>query len=161
MSSRPSSCRPSNCSPRETSDIDKSIALCWLLHLVGDLHQPLHGTSMIASKDTYDPQFDPPHGDLGGNRLVVRKTADDKTAVSLHFYWDALLFHDATSFAEIEGAVTGFMSDLKREQLTELKATEFLSWAEESLELAKTVVYKGDNGVPQGLIPWRASEPPS
>jgi hypothetical protein len=36
----------------------RAIALCWLLHLVGDIHQPLHGTTRFS--DDY------PEGDVGG-----------------------------------------------------------------------------------------------
>jgi hypothetical protein len=131
------------------SDEERGIYLCWLLHLIGDLHQPLHATALIASKATFDPPFDPPHGDLGGNRLAIKVKADDPRAKNLHFYWDALLFSDEPPFPQVEGIVTTWLKDKKyqRDQLPELKATEFLAWAEESLELAKKVVYKGKGGL--------------
>ena len=44
-------------------DILKSYDLVWLLHLVGDMHQPLHCTTRITKAK--------PHGDLGGNSVVV------------------------------------------------------------------------------------------
>src|SRR6516165_1726855 len=49
----------------DTPDADKAVALCWLGHVVGDLHQPLHGCSLIASKETLDPPLNPPGGDQG------------------------------------------------------------------------------------------------
>jgi hypothetical protein len=132
----------------DTSDKEKAINLCWLLHLVGDLHQPLHATSLIASKAVFGPPLDPPHGDEGGNRLVVRAKAGDTKAVKLHFYWDALLFSDEPAFPAVDAVVANWLNDAryKRDQLPELKATEFLAWAEEGRELAKTVVYKGGDG---------------
>lgn len=116
------------------------------MHLVGDLHQPLHATGLIASKETFAPGFDPPGGDEGGNRLVVRTKANDSKTVKLHAYWDALLFGDRTPFANVDAVVAKLLKEAsyRRDQLPELKETAFLAWAEESLELAKTVVYKGD-----------------
>jgi hypothetical protein len=66
-----------------TSFREKSIALCWLLHLVGDLHQPLHSVSL------YSDQY--PDGDKGGNRFWVK----DRGSVRLHAYWDGLLGRSA------------------------------------------------------------------
>jgi hypothetical protein len=124
----------------ETSEADRAVAVCWLSHLVGDLHQPLHGTALISTS----PPFDPPHGDLGGNRLFIKVKADDARGVNLHFYWDALLFRDEPGFAVVDGVAAKLLGDpnLQRDQLPELKATDFPTWAEESLELARKVVYK-------------------
>jgi hypothetical protein len=124
----------------DTSDGDRAVALGWLMHLVGDLHQPLHGTSLISIK----PVFDPPGGDRGGNLLAVKIKADDPKAVNLHYYWDSLLFRDESGYAAVDGLAARLANDpkLQRSELPELKAPEFLAWADESLELAKTVVYK-------------------
>ncbi|CAN5671567.1 S1/P1 nuclease [soil metagenome] len=59
--------------------IDKDQALVMLLHLVGDIHQPLHATS----KD-----------DAGGNKLMVANQTDAAIAVmpargNLHHFWDS------------------------------------------------------------------------
>ena len=43
---------------------DKAIALSWYLHLVGDLHQPLHACTLFSDRF--------PAGDRGGNGQVVR-----------------------------------------------------------------------------------------
>lgn len=132
----------------DTSDETKAISLCWLLHLVGDLHQPLHAATLIASKDTFDPPFLPPGGDQGGNKLVVKLKPTDKSAMTLHTFWDALIFRDKATYAQVDEIVTGWLKDAKfrRDQLPELKETEYLTWAEESFELAKTVAYRGDDG---------------
>lgn len=54
----------------------KSLFLSFLIHFVGDLHQPLHSTSMysIANKK----------GDLGGNKFAL----NDKDNDNLHSLWD-------------------------------------------------------------------------
>ena len=56
----------------------KSYDLTWLLHLVGDIHQPLHATTRVSKIN--------PEGDAGGNLVKL-----DCAKCELHFYWDDLL----------------------------------------------------------------------
>lgn len=66
---------------RITSDVyERALALSWMLHLVGDLHQPLHVGE---------------HDDLGGNRFPVsyRGSAfylcgNREVVLNLHHVWD-------------------------------------------------------------------------
>jgi hypothetical protein len=134
---------------KDTPDQDKAVRLCWILHLIGDLHQPLHASALIGSKAKFDPeQFGPPHGDEGANRCAIKINAADQKALELHFFWDALQFETEPKFPDVESKVLEWFKDpmLKRERFTELAASAFLTWAEESLELAKKSVYKeGDS----------------
>jgi hypothetical protein len=57
-----------------TAKPDNAIAIAWMLHLMGDLHQPLHN----AARET--KAF--PNGDRGGNDFPL----DGK--MKLHKYWD-------------------------------------------------------------------------
>lgn len=59
------------------NDFDKGIALRVLLHVVGDIHQPLHTATKISSGL--------PQGDKGGNLVPLRGTP---VARNLHAYWD-------------------------------------------------------------------------
>ncbi len=52
----------------------------YLLHLVGDIHQPLHSTDM------YNHEFS--HGDLGGNLIHIETTKGEKA--NLHAFMDAM-----------------------------------------------------------------------
>jgi hypothetical protein len=102
---------------------------------------------LIASKDTFDPPFPPPRGDNGGNKLVIKikeKPVDKEQVKSLHTFWDALIFRDSATYSQMDEIVTGWLKDaeFKRDRLPELKETEYLTWAEESFELAKTFAYK-------------------
>jgi hypothetical protein len=45
---------------------DKAIMICWLLHLVGDVHQPLHSTALFS-------QTLFPEGDRGGNLIKTKQ----------------------------------------------------------------------------------------
>lgn len=55
----------------------KSTALRILVHVVGDIHQPLHAATCVSR--SY------PEGDRGGNLVVLHK---NKMAKNLHSYWD-------------------------------------------------------------------------
>jgi S1/P1 Nuclease len=63
----------------EASDALKSYDLVWLLHLVGDVHQPLHTTSRFTRSQ--------PDGDAGGNLVALCEKPCRK---ELHAYWDDL-----------------------------------------------------------------------
>ena len=153
----------------DTPDADKAVALCWLGHVAGDLHQPLHGCSLIASKETYDPPLSPPGGDQGGNLVIIRVKPSDTKFTKLHFFWDALLFGEDQSYAAVQALADKLLKDpkLQRNQLPELKARDFLAWAEESRELCKKVVYKDKDAmlkvqtVPPGKVDWAALDPPA
>jgi len=56
----------------------KSYDMTWLLHLVGDVHQPLHASTRVSSID--------PEGDAGGNLVKL-----DCSKCELHAFWDDLL----------------------------------------------------------------------
>ena len=62
------------------TDAEKAVALCWILHLTGDLHQPLHNVALFSK-----PYF--PTGDRGGNNIEV--VWGDGTR-NLHAVWDGL-----------------------------------------------------------------------
>ena len=62
-----------------TSDDIKSYDLVWLIHLVGDVHQPMHAVA----------RFTKPHrnGDAGGNLLTLSCKAPVSCAGNLHSQW--------------------------------------------------------------------------
>ncbi|WP_407114768.1 S1/P1 nuclease [Bradyrhizobium sp. LMG 9283] len=124
------------------SDDVRSYDLVWILHLVGDAHQPLHGSSR------YTRQI--PGGDAGGNaEQVIPATGEP---VALHAYWDSLF----GGYVSPYGAI--FDADA-REGLASLAVNEVAAkiadpqkWIDESAELAKQYAYAapvslGDNPV--------------
>src|SRR6185312_11917757 len=58
----------------------KAVHLSYLIHLVGDVHQPLHCASLFNG--AY------PKGDRGGNDFYVRAGTEP---IRLHAFWDELL----------------------------------------------------------------------
>ncbi|MDI9819462.1 MULTISPECIES: S1/P1 nuclease [unclassified Legionella] len=59
------------------SDFDKGFTLRLLLHVAGDIHQPLHAASQFSIRH--------PHGDKGGNLFSL---GYNPIATNLHAYWD-------------------------------------------------------------------------
>jgi len=66
-------------------DAAKAYDLGWLLHLVGDLHQPLHAVTGVS--EAY------PDGDVGGNDVVL--AGETHSEPELHAYWDDVLAKSA------------------------------------------------------------------
>jgi hypothetical protein len=125
-----------------SSDADKAVALCWIFHLVGDLHQPLHVVSMFT------PQLS--GGDRGGNLIFVRP-GPDSAPMRLHAFWDNAAAHsgEPRSLSQLAGRLTR-LPRLERAALEELRdrpytdEAAFERWArEESYPLAVRVAYQG------------------
>lgn len=61
------------------NEYEKARFLAFLIHIVGDMHQPLHTTSRITANY--------PDGDHGGNLFTIIDPVSN-TKISLHKYWD-------------------------------------------------------------------------
>jgi hypothetical protein len=108
---------------RELPARDRLMALAFLVHFVGDLHQPLHG----AEHD----------GDQGGNKVKASYGVIPRT--NLHSIWDGLLAERAIS-SPPPGA-DGILSEVSPEQRAELAKGTIQDWGRESWEIARTQVY--------------------
>jgi hypothetical protein len=118
------------------SPADKAIALCWIAHLVGDIHEPLHAATL------YSRQF--PKGDEGGNlALVLRDPPYLDSSMKLHLLWDELPGNYKSE--DLDGYVaSGLRSDKRfsREALKDdLAVTDFAAWADASHALAIKYAY--------------------
>lgn len=69
------------------SEQAKAYDLAWLLHLVGDLHQPLHAVDGVSEAC--------PKGDEGGNSVSIHGVTHGER--ELHAYWDDVLGKSARS----------------------------------------------------------------
>lgn len=115
----------------------KALAFSWLLHLIGDIHQPLHCATLF--NEVY------PDGDDGGNKVCIRKDQKAKTDYSLHTFWDQLPGSNDVSLKTIvkQGKeIEEKLSQVEYEKLTEVSPYE---WAYESHRLAIVNVYQ--NGI--------------
>lgn len=119
---------------------EQAIHLCWLFHLVGDVHQPLHCVSFYA--DSF------PTGDRGGNRALLRV---EGRKIQLHAFWDDLLGRDTTAAAlgnavEEINALIAKTPELIKDDLANHKNAD--AWAHEGLAIAKKQIYKDGTLIP-------------
>lgn len=120
------------------TDARRAQYLSFLIHFVGDIHQPLHCVTL------YSAQF--PKGDKGGNRYLIHTAI----ASNLHAYWDEGLglFYSVPGnyqfrYNQVENIATQWMAQYPAAdfgaQLQDLSAA---TWAQESYKIATTFVYQ-------------------
>ncbi len=124
----------------ESDPQQKAIDICWLCHLIEDVHQPLHTAALFNT--------DHPHGDKGGNDTFIQFNGASST--KLHSYWDGLIKGTLTTVPANAAAL------LKKPAYKETNLPELTSdvsvhdWiTKESFIMAKTNAYK--NGTINGL----------
>ena len=131
---------PENRSTVESSASDakaRAVALCWMLHLIGDVHQPLHTTSLMTD------QFPAPDGDEGGNKFFIRVTPNT-SGIKLHSFWDGLIL-DSDGFQSVRNEATELRNrpGFKREDFAEqLTVKPFNEWALGAHAIAVDEVYR-------------------
>lgn len=108
---------------------ERAIALCWLMHLYGDAHQPCHAGSLYTA-ETF------PEGDRGANSIRI------KDAMSVHAIWDSQLGRK-TDPDSIRKRTLAVASDpgLMLFALRKTRSSHPKAWLQESRELAKRYVY--------------------
>ena len=110
---------------------ERVVALRVLLHVVGDLHQPLHAINRFSSRY--------PKGDRGGNLVRLAK---NKVAKNLHAYWDR---GAGLLLKPVQGET--LMVLVKRIEATtppcvlSEQSQDPMRWAEGSYKMARTEVY--------------------
>jgi hypothetical protein len=116
------------CNPQETEPISTALALSFLVHLMGDLHQPLHvgGT------------------DLGGNLVDVNWM--DRWKTNLHSSWDDEMVDyerlDYTQYAR-------FLDRASEADASRWLAGNTISYADEAVAMrSKLYVFPDDSGKP-------------
>ncbi|HEY2735349.1 MAG TPA: S1/P1 nuclease, partial [Polyangiales bacterium] len=126
----------------------KSYDLTWLLHLVGDVHQPLHCTSRFDHSD--------PSGDQGGNLVVISGASSPSICddprycpygppTELHAFYD-----DITGSSSCLGEVEAAAATLPKPKQKDAAIGDEVSWVQESFALAQNVVYAPPIGVGDG-----------
>ncbi len=109
---------------------EKADALCFVLHIIGDMHQPLHCITRVT------PDFPAPEGDRGGNLLKLRGHYHN-----LHSLWDDsinLSLQDSSEELAVE-----IMKQYPRENLArELTMKSPEGWVRAGYSLAVERGYK-------------------
>jgi hypothetical protein len=116
------------------SDDLKSYDLVWLIHLVGDVHQPLHATQRFSKAH--------PEGDEGGNAVKIKCTPS--CGNNLHSFWDGLFdsIEVPNDDAATAQAAIAAAAKLKKPIAAAVAKTDPHVWIVESFGIAKTSVYR-------------------
>jgi S1/P1 Nuclease len=130
---------------RRALPVERAVSLCWVMHLVGDLHQPLHAATFLS--DTF------PQGDQGGNLIAIADAS--QVPLNLHSFWDQL-FGTGDTY-ECVACIADQIADARQynpRKLGEYKGHRTIdSWAHESFEAACAFAY--DEGHLK-FAEWRA-----
>jgi hypothetical protein len=108
---------------RALPDRERLMALAFLVHFVGDMHQPMHAGD---------------RGDLGGNRfpasygLIAGRN-------NLHTIWDGHLAE--RSISTPPGDAAGLLADLSAAEREAARQGDVSAWAEESWQVARDFAY--------------------
>ena len=123
----------------------RAIALCWVFHLIGDIHQPLHAVTLFTRNT--------PKGDMGGNLSFVMWQSKPQ---NLHATWDAMV-----GWGELESPTMSRYAivDLMARDISqrypiaagERAVATIDAWAKESRALAETEAYSFE-GKPIPLV---------
>jgi len=128
---------------RMKSDAERGEALRWVLHFVGDIHQPLHA----ASRESVAL----PDGDRGGNSFRVGIAGQfsrmPRPPENLHALWDlgAGLFLPGTSPVQLSQTI---QAALPIKSLRGVGDSSPDDWQRESFDIAKNFVYSTPENVP-------------
>lgn len=130
---------------------ERAIALCWIFHIVGDIHQPLHAAEWFSSAM--------PEGDFAGDRFYVLDPST-RQPVKLHRYWD-----DLPANQEDTPYLMARSQELMRKHpranfssmLKEAERSNFDAWARESYSAAVNTAYDADR--PKATTPESATLP--
>jgi len=128
-------CRDGNCvsaqiernarllADRSLPDRERLMALGFLVHFVGDMHQPMHAGD---------------RGDLGGNRFVASYGLI-AGRTNLHTIWDGYLAERGISTPL--GGPEGLLAELSPEEREAAKQGTVADWAQESWQAARDFAY--------------------
>ena len=103
----------------------RAVALMFLTHLIGDVHQPLHAADR--------------NGDQGGNQVFVRIGNDTRR---LHSAWDTLLVEGSGRSLLSEQDLISLLSDPEFDGSIKKSSKSAKSWAWESYGIARTTAYQ-------------------
>ena len=117
---------------KQTPDDVKAVLLCWVFHLTGDIHQPLHSSALV-SKALF------PSGDRGGNSIKTDQRQN------LHSLWDQFLGNKA-AFRTARNRAIALVNDADQAKIgvAAAKQLDESLWMNESHALAESTAYDSE-----------------
>jgi hypothetical protein len=119
---------PNACNPQETEPVSEALALSFLVHLMGDLHQPLHVGGL----------------DQGGNKVSVNWM--DRWKSNLHSTWDdEMVDFERLGYTEY----ARFLDRASDADVTRWQTGDIISFADEAVAMrSKLYVFPDDSAKP-------------
>ncbi|MBK9214525.1 MAG: S1/P1 nuclease [Chloracidobacterium sp.] len=122
----------------------KAVAIAWIEHIIGDLHQPLHTSARVTETES--------KGDQGGNLFLLTPQGTPRNAQkNLHSFWDSIVVHsipnsdDLCDSTYVEPIARKILKKYPYEKLqARLAAGKFADWTAESLKISQTEVFSAD-----------------
>lgn len=125
------------------TDEEKAIALAWVLHLGGDIHQPLHTSARITDLE--------PKGDQGGNLFSLSpKDAPREGSDNLHWFWDSILGRVIARSNMSDEQYIPMLGDMiakkypAADMQSQLATGNFDEWQKSSFKVATSEVFPAD-----------------
>lgn len=122
------------------SNEDKALALAWIMHIAGDIHQPLHASGRVTAEE--------PKGDQGGNLFLLTPQGTPKEKQeNLHWFWDSIIVRNVPRGAASDDV---FVSGIAKRIVKKYPESKFASrlelgkydeWQQESYRIASTRLY--------------------
>jgi len=121
------------------TDKPTAVAISWVIHLVGDLHQPLHMSGRLSGGNDFHVTY---------RGKTECKNFDGKEAkVELHSAWDDCLVEELASGKdpkEMARLILGNITTYKgRPEIKPDDSEPWLAWADDSHALANSVAFDG------------------
>lgn len=125
-------------------DAQKAVAIAWLEHLIGDLHQPLHTSARVTDMEK--------NGDQGGNLfLLTPQGTPRERQENLHWFWDSIVVRNIPNKNnECDQDYVDPIAEkiLRKYPYSKVQARilpgKFEEWIKESLAAAQTDVFSSD-----------------
>ena len=114
---------------KSVPDDQKALLICWLFHVTGDIHQPLHSSALFSQK-----LF--PTGDRGGNSIKTRQHGN------LHSLWDNFLGGKIV-YRTARNRAIALVNDPSKVKVgvTAAKQLDEKTWMDESHKLCEEFAY--------------------
>jgi len=114
---------------KKSSDADKVFAIKFLVHLIGDVHMPLHVGNGL---------------DRGGNNC---KVVYQGTLSNMHRVWDEnMIDFSHLSYTEL----ADFVNVVSKDEVKKIQTGSVLDWARESRDIRETI-YPAESTTPDAL----------
>jgi len=126
----------------------QALDLAWIIHLVGDIHQPLHNAARVTTVAGEE------QGDRGGNLFALDK---DHGPPVLHSFWDGIVSDviprpkGEKEIPYIDHVIARIEHDHPRSSVTTLKPGDFNAWSEEGVATAERIAYPAS--LQRGKVP--------